>query len=108
MSEGHQDQQPIAVRVTAVTGGGQELLDLGLGQVLTLPVLGVLAPTAGRFAKCCSSTQVKRSGSRKASSPEAPARSRSSRSRHGLPGQALRTAGVLTVSVPASRKGPRG
>ena len=30
MPEGHQDQQPVADRVAAVTSGGQQLVDLGL------------------------------------------------------------------------------
>jgi len=46
MAERHQDQQPVADGVAAVTGSSQQLLDLGLGEVLALPVVGVLAATA--------------------------------------------------------------
>jgi hypothetical protein len=42
MPERHQDQQPIAARVAALASGGQQLLDLGLGQVFALPVFGIL------------------------------------------------------------------
>jgi hypothetical protein len=45
MPEGHQDQQPVADRVAAVTSGGQQLVDLGFRQVLALPVVSVLGPT---------------------------------------------------------------
>jgi hypothetical protein len=42
MPEGHEDQQSIAHRVAAVSGGGEQAIDLALGQVLALPVIGVL------------------------------------------------------------------
>jgi hypothetical protein len=45
MAEGHQDQQTVAARVTALASGGQELLDFGLGQIFALPVIGILGPT---------------------------------------------------------------
>jgi hypothetical protein len=43
MPEGHQDQQPVADRVAAVGSSSDQLVDLGLRQVLALPVIGVLA-----------------------------------------------------------------
>jgi hypothetical protein len=45
MPEGHKDEQPIADRVAAVAGGGQQAVDLALGQVLALSVIGVLGAT---------------------------------------------------------------
>jgi hypothetical protein len=45
MPEGHQDQQPVADRVAAVTGDRQQLVYLGFGQILALPVFGVLGST---------------------------------------------------------------
>jgi hypothetical protein len=45
MPEGHEDQQPIAGRVTTVAGSGQQAIDLALRQVLALPVIRVLSPT---------------------------------------------------------------
>src|SRR5262245_40592724 len=44
--ECHEDQQSVANRVAAITGGRQQLLDLGLRQVLTLPVISVLGAAA--------------------------------------------------------------
>jgi hypothetical protein len=43
--ECHEDQQPIADRVAAVPGSGQQLIDLSLSQVLALPIVGVLGTT---------------------------------------------------------------
>src|SRR6476620_4860282 len=45
MSVGHQDQQPIADRIAAVAGSGQQAVDLAFGQVFALPVIGIFAPT---------------------------------------------------------------
>ena len=45
MPEGHEDQQPVPSRVAAVASRRQQLLDLSLGQVLALPVVGVLGAT---------------------------------------------------------------
>jgi hypothetical protein len=45
MPERHQDQQPISNRVAAVTRDSNQLVDLGLRQVLALPVIGVLGAT---------------------------------------------------------------
>jgi len=45
MSECHQDQQPIADRIAAIAGRGQQLIDLSLSQVLALPIVGVLGTT---------------------------------------------------------------
>ena len=36
MPEGHQDQQPVANRVAAVAGSGEQALDLAFRQVLAL------------------------------------------------------------------------
>jgi hypothetical protein len=44
--ECHEDQEPIADRVAAVAGGGDQAVDLALGQVLALPVVSVLGPTS--------------------------------------------------------------
>jgi len=54
MPEGHEDQQPVAGWVAAVAGGGDQALDLALGQVLALPIIGVLGPTTAnyRFSDC--------------------------------------------------------
>ena len=45
MPERYKNQQPIADRVAAVAGSGQQAVDLAFGQVLALPVIGILAPT---------------------------------------------------------------
>src|SRR6476619_8269633 len=45
MPEGQKDQQPVADRVTAVAGSGQQAIDLGFRQILALPVFGILGPT---------------------------------------------------------------
>ena len=45
MPEGHEDEEPVAARVAAVAGSGQQAVDLALRQVLALPVIGVLGPT---------------------------------------------------------------
>jgi hypothetical protein len=52
--ERHQYQQPVTDRVAAVTGGAQQLLNLGFRQVLALPVIGVLArpPRTVGFSDC--------------------------------------------------------
>jgi hypothetical protein len=42
MPEGHKDQQPVAHRIATVTSGRDQLVDLGLRQVLALPIIGVL------------------------------------------------------------------
>jgi hypothetical protein len=54
MTERHQDQQPVADRIAAVTGGGHQLVDFGFRQVLALPVIGVLGTTAAncRLSDC--------------------------------------------------------
>ena len=49
MPEGHKDEQPIADRVAAVAGGGQQAVDLALGQVLALSVIGVLGATTANW-----------------------------------------------------------
>jgi hypothetical protein len=49
MAEGHQHQQPIALRVAALASCSEQLLDLGLGQVFPRPILAILAATTG----CC-------------------------------------------------------
>jgi len=45
VTEGHQDQQPIAARVTALTSSSHQLVDLLLGEVLAAAIVGVLAAT---------------------------------------------------------------
>jgi hypothetical protein len=39
MPEGHQDQQSVAARIAAVAGGVDQLGNLGLRQILALPVI---------------------------------------------------------------------
>jgi hypothetical protein len=41
VTEGHEDQQPIAARVAAVAGGGEQRVDLALRQKLALPIIRV-------------------------------------------------------------------
>jgi hypothetical protein len=45
VTEGQQDQQPVARRVSAGTGRVHQHVNLGLGQILALPIVGVLSPT---------------------------------------------------------------
>jgi len=45
MPEGHEDQQPIADRIAALTRGGDQLVDLAFRQILALPIISVLGPT---------------------------------------------------------------
>jgi len=42
--ESHQDHQTIANRIAAVTGSGEQLVDLGFRQVFALPVISILRP----------------------------------------------------------------
>jgi len=49
MPERHQYQQSIANRVAAVTGGANQLVDLGFGQILALPVISILGTTTANY-----------------------------------------------------------
>jgi hypothetical protein len=50
---GDEDHGGIAVAVAITFGGFDQLLDLGLGQVLALPVSGVGTPTGGNCSLLC-------------------------------------------------------
>ena len=49
MPEGREDEQPIADRVAAVAGSGQQGVDLALRQILALSIISVLGPATAYY-----------------------------------------------------------
>ena len=49
MPEGHEDEQTVADRVTAIAGSGQQGVDLALRQILALSIISVLGPATAYY-----------------------------------------------------------